>query len=275
MHAVLSLVEDDRLRAREHFVCDLHLGDAELVGNFLADRRVRVMERRQAVHEHGVRLCHGHLFRVHLILFQKPDALCPHAVGLAHRDPDVGIQNVCALRALFNGFRERHGAAALGRVLLRELNQLFRREQLLWRAGREVKAHLRAGDHEGVSHIVARVAEIGKFKPLERALLLFDGEKVGKHLRRVELVGQTVPHRNARILGQLLDDFLAEAAVLNAVIHPAQNLRGVRDGLLLSHLAAARVEIGHAHTKVPARDFERAACARRRFLKQQNNIFAL
>ena len=105
--------------------------------------------------------------------------------------------------------------------------------------------------------------------------MLQHGHQVGEDLRWVELVGQTVPHRNARILGQLLDDFLAEAAVLNAVIHPAQNLRGVRDGLLLSHLAAARVEIGHAHTKVPARDFERAACARRRFLKQQNNIFAL
>ena len=233
------------------------------------------MERRQAVHENGVRLCHGHLFRVHLILFQKPDALCPHAVGLAHRDPDVGIQNVCALRALFNGFRERHGAAALRRILFCKRHQLLRREELLRRAGREVKTHLRAGDHEGVSHIVARIAEIGKFKPLERALLLFDGKKVGKHLRRVELVSQAVPDRNARILGQLLDDFLTEAAVFNAVIHPAQNLRGVRDGLLLSHLAAARVEIGHAHTKVPAGNFKRAARAGGRFFKQQHHVLAL
>ena len=138
-----------------------------------------------------------------------------------------------------------------------------------------MKTHLRAGDHEGVSHIVARITEIRKFKSLERALLLFDGEKVREHLRGVELVSQAVPDRNARVLCQFLNDFLTEAAVLNAVIHPAQNLRGVRDGLLLSHLAAARVEIRHAHTKVPARDFERAACARRRFLKQQNNIFAL
>ena len=78
-----------------------------------------------------------------------------------------------------------------------------------------------------------------------------------------------------KIEGILLTMTDSEAAVLNAVIHPAQNLRGVRDGLLLSHLAAARVEIRHAHTKIPARDFECAARAGGRFFKQQHHVLAL
>ena len=104
-----------------------------------------------------------------------------------------------------------------------------------------MKAHLRAGDHEGVAHVVPRVAEVSELQALETAFLFFDREKVCQHLRGVELIRQTVPNRNAGVFGQFFDEFLAETAVLNAVKHPAEDLGRVGDGLLLSHLAAAGV----------------------------------
>ena len=69
----------------------------ELLEDLLADLGVRVVERRQAVHELHVRIA-GQLHRlgVHLIGEQQRDALLPDVVGLAHRDPDVGEQEVGA-----------------------------------------------------------------------------------------------------------------------------------------------------------------------------------
>ena len=119
-----------------------------------------------------------------------------------------------------------------------------------------MQPHLCTRDHEGISHVVARVSEIRKAQPLERALLFLDGQKVRQHLRRMELVGQAVPDGHARVFCQFLYDLLAEAAVFDAVIHPPEDLGRVGDGLLLSHLAAAGVEIRHAHTKVHSGDLK-------------------
>ena len=91
----------------------------------------------------------------------------------------------------------------------------------------------------------------------------------------MEFVCQTVPDRNTRVRGKLFDNFLAEAAVFNAVVHSAEDLRRVGNGFLLSHLAAAGVQIRHAHAQVTPGDFERAARAGRGFFKQQDHILAL
>ena len=51
IHIFLGLVEDLGLLGLEDGVLDLHFGDAELLGDVLADGGVRVMEGRQAVQE--------------------------------------------------------------------------------------------------------------------------------------------------------------------------------------------------------------------------------
>ena len=79
--------------------------------------------------------------------------------------------------------------------------------------------HLRAADHEGVAHVEARVAHVDEVDVLQRAEVLPDGQEVREDLRRVKLVRQPVPDRDGGVLRQLLDDALAEAAVLNAVEH--------------------------------------------------------
>jgi len=57
--------------------------------------------------------------------------------------------------------------------------------------------------------------------------MLLHGQQIRQQLRWVKLVGQAVPHRHASKFGQRLDDFLAVAAILNAVIHAAQHAGGI------------------------------------------------
>ena len=68
-----------------------------------------------------------------------------------------------------------------------------------------------------------RVAQVGERDLGERlGRVLADGEHVGQHLGGVPLVGQTVPDRDARVRGQLLDQLLAVPPVLDPVEHPAR-----------------------------------------------------
>ena len=90
----------------------------------------------------------------------------------------------------------------------------------------------------------------------------------------MESVGQTVPHGNAGVLGQILNNGLLEAPVLDAVIHPAQDLSGVRQGLLLSHLRGARIQEGNAHAQIPGADLKRAAGTGGGLLEQQDDLLA-
>src|SRR3954462_1061994 len=68
VHPVLGLVEDDRRRRLEDLLGDLHLGDPECLEHLLADLRLRVMERGQAVHELRVGIAgRSHRPRVDLV----------------------------------------------------------------------------------------------------------------------------------------------------------------------------------------------------------------
>ena len=136
-------------------------------------------------------------------------------------------------------------------------------------------AHLRAADHEGVAHVVAGVAHVDELFALERAEVLLNGQEVREDLRGVEFVRQAVPDGHARIFCQLLDDRLAVAAVLDAVVHPAEDAGGVGDRLLFADLRAGRVEIRDRHAQIMRRDLERAARPRAGLLENQRSLLAL
>ena len=106
------------------------------------------------------------------------------------------------------------------------------------------------------------------------AELLPDGEHIGQHLGGMEVVGQAVPHGHAGVLGQILHHALLEAAVLDAVVHAAQDLGGVGQGFLLAHLAGAGIQEGHAHAQVAGAYLEGAACPGGGLLKQQHDLLA-
>ena len=108
---------------------------------------------------------------------------------------------------------------------------------------------------------VADVAEKAEGDVAPRLFrVLLHGEEIGQHLRGVKLVRQPVPDRHAGMGGELLDDGLAEAAILDPVEHAAQNAGRVLDGLLAAQMRARGAQIGDiprpgswAATSKPAR----------------------
>jgi hypothetical protein len=155
------------------------------------------------------------------------------------------------------------------------LNQPGFRPEGFRRDEADIHPHLGRADHQRVAHVVARVAEIGKAQLRQgfARRVLQHGHQVGEDLRWVELVGQAVPHRHARVLAQLFDDGLAVAAVFDAVIHAAQHAGGVFHRLFMADLRAAWAEIGHLRALVERAHFEGAAGAGGGFFKDQGDVF--
>jgi hypothetical protein len=60
----------------------------------------------------------------------------------------------------------------------------------------------------------------------------------------VELVRESVPHRDPGVTSQYLDPVLAEAPVFYAVVHATQHTRRIRDGFLVPDLGSCRPEVG-------------------------------
>ena len=104
--------------------------------------------------------------------------------------------------------------------------------------------------------------------------MLFQGQKIGQHLRGVRLVGQAVPHGHARVFCQRLDRGLRKAAVLDAVEHAPEHARRVGHALLIAHLTAGGVKIHGVHAKVGRRHLKGAARAGAGLFKQQRHVFA-
>ena len=228
------------------------------------------MERRQAVLEDDVRIA-GLLQHVHrhAIRLQKTDALFELRF-LAHGYPDVGVDDVRALDRV-----DRIGKLDLASGLLAELthlvHKLLGREQRLRRDAHEVHAHLGAADHQGVAHVVARVADVHELDLVERLFdVLFDRHPVRKDLRGMIEVREAVPHRNAAVFGEQLDGLLLEAAEFDAVIESAEHLCGVLKRFLLAHLAVAQKR--DVRALVVSRGLKRAAGAGAGLLEQQHDV---
>ena len=227
------------------------------------------------MHEYGGVLGVPHGGGVHLIGGEQLYALRPYLVGLAHGYPYIGVDDVGVGGALLYVLGEGDGAAVFRGYGAAGVHQLLGGEKLPWGAGGEVEAHLGAGHHEGIAHVVAGVPHVGEVYALEAAQLFLDGEQVRKHLGGVELIRQAVPYRNSGVFGKLLHKLLAVTPVLYAVIHPAQHPRRVGYALLFAHLGGAGVEIGHAHAQVAPRHLEGAAGAGGGLFKEQHYVLAV
>ena len=147
---------------------------------------------------------------------------------------------------------------------------------LLGAAGDEVQAQLGAHDHERTSHVVGSIAHEHQRLALDVVVeVLLNRQDVSEHLGGMPLGGQAVPHRHGSAGSQLFHVGLREAAEFDAVVETVEHAGGVLDGLLLAHLGAARIEVGHAHAEIHGADLERAARAGGRLLEQQDDVLAL
>src|SRR6188508_563865 len=118
VHPVLGLVPDDRAFGLEDLVRNLHAVHPEPLVHLLADLGLAVVECRQAVHELDGRVAGlGHQVAVDLVRREELDPLIPDGGVLAHRDPDVGVQEVDALHALIGALGQGDPRAGLLRPL--------------------------------------------------------------------------------------------------------------------------------------------------------------
>ena len=87
-------------------------------------------------------------------------------------------------------------------------------------------------------------------------------------------VGEAVIYGHAGILHQILHHLLVEAPVLDAVEHPAQDLGGVGQGLLLAHLGGLGIQERDPGALVHGRHLEGAAGAGGGLFKEQDDVLA-
>ena len=105
--------------------------------------------------------------------------------------------------------------------------------------------------------------------------MLPDGEKICQNLRGVEFVGQAVPHGHTGVGSQSFHDLLAKTTVFDAVIHPTQHTGGVSNGLLLTQLGAAGIQIGGMHSEIGGGHLECTTGAGGGFFEDQGDGFTL
>ena len=227
----------------------------------------------QAVHEYGGRLCLCHQFSVYLIGGKRFNALGPHFNRFAHAYPHIGVYHIGVLYGI-GVIAQSDGSAGFGGNGLALFHQLRGGPVCLGGAGNKVQAHLGAANHQGVAHVVAGIAHVSEFQPGQLAKVFLDRQKVSQNLGGVELIGQAIPYRYGGILGQLVHDLLAIAAVLNAVKHAAQHLGGVGNGFLFADLAARRVKVGDLHAQIVSGDLKAAAGAGGGLFKDQGDVLA-
>ena len=99
-------------------------------------------------------------------------------------------------------------------------------------------------------------------------------QQVGQHLRRVEIIGQSVVHRHTRELRQRFRVGLREPPVFNAIIEPTQHPGGVFHGFLVPDMAARGANIRHMRALIIGRHFKAGAGASAVFLEDQGDILA-
>ena len=261
------------LGEREDLVRDL----ADIVAELLlrsGHRGVEVVEGRQAVQENAVGILGSleHLAR-DLVGGEQLDAL-GDLVLFAHGGPDVGVERVRALDE-FSVLAVLDDGAGLLADLAAVFDDVSGGRELLRTPADIVDAELGADVHQAVGDIVARVAAEDELALAQRLFgVLHQRQDIGKRLRRVVDVGQAVPHGNARVGGETLDDLLVVAAVLDAVVEAAEDLGGVDHRFLLAHLGGLGIEESDVRALVVSGDFERAAGAGRGLFEQQHDVLA-
>ena len=86
---------------------------------------------------------------------------------------------------------------------------------------------------------------------------------------------KSIPYNFLGIFCQILYNFLPVAAIFDAVVHAAEDARGVGDGLLFADLRAGRVEIRDRHAQIVRGDLKRAARARAGLFENERGLLPL
>ena len=231
------------------------------------------MECRQAVHKDSLFSCIVHNVPIHLVWHQYFNPFRPGFIRFSHGYPNIGVDDVSALRALHSILFQSNAAASLGCDLFTFFHQLRCREEFLCGTGCKVHSHLRTGYHKRIAHIVAGITHISHLQPLGISEMFLNGQKIRQHLCRMEFIGKAIPYRNTCIFCQFLYDFLPITTILDSFIHASQYSCSIFNAFLFADLGTGRVQICSSHSQVMSRHLKRAACSGRCFFKNQCDIF--
>ena len=128
VHPVLRLVEDDGRRTFKDLIRDFHGVQTEFFAHLLADGGLEVVEGGQAVHKAALGTCVVHQGLGDLVGGKIVDPLGPYLHGLAHGDPDVGVDDVGALGGFQRVFQEGERRAGLRSHLPAGLEDVYKRQ---------------------------------------------------------------------------------------------------------------------------------------------------
>ena len=139
---------------------------------------------------------------------------------LAHGGPDVGAHQVCAAHGILWIADDGHAIAGLG--------DEFRVGLVAFRAGdAQLEVELDRRFYIAVAHVVA-VADPGHGLALDRATMLKKGLHVGQQLARVQVIGQAVDHRYARVGGKFGQGTVGESTDHHRIKHARLTWRSRR-----------------------------------------------
>ncbi len=175
-------------------------------------------------------------------------------VGVAHRHPDVGVDDVGALDRL----------AGIGR------RRALVEHVAVGRGDDDLDAGQRAEDHQRAGDVVA-VAHVGELAARDVAERLAHRHQVGERLARMVARRQQVEDRHGRVLGQLGEPLVAARAQPDRGHVAGEHERGVAHGLAARELQL----VGAQHHRVAAQlgdsRLHRDTRARRRLLEQDRH----
>ncbi len=102
--------------------------------------------------------------------------------------------------------------------------------------------------------------------------MLAHREEIREDLRRMEIVGEPVPDRNARVLREGFHRRVLEPAELDAVKHPAEDAGGILDALLAAELDVVDPQVFGVSALILCADRKGAAGPGGRLLENERNI---
>ena len=226
------------------------------------------------MHENGLLAGIVHDCFIHLIRRQLLNTLGPYFVGLAHGYPHVSVDHVHILRARLHILGQGNTAAGLCRNGLTLRYQLLRREIFCGGTCGKVHAHLRAGYHQRVTHVVTGVSHVGHADSLQMSEMFTDGQKVCQHLGGMEFVGQAVPYGHLGIFCQFLHNILSEATIFDTLEHACQYSGSIGNAFLFADLGSGGIQISRSHSQIMGCHFKSTSGTGTGLLKDQRYILA-
>ena len=175
----------------------------------------------QTVHELHVGIAGSfHEFLVDLIWKKRSDTFVPNFFGLAHRDPNICMDEINAFDRGFRVIGNRDLSAGSLSEFTAHIDEFLRGPVFLRGTDTNIHTHLRTDEQKGVAGIEASVSDIGigdVFPAFAAGFL--HGEQIAEHLSWVPFICQAVKDRDTGVFCQLFNGFLLKAAELDAVIH--------------------------------------------------------